>query len=367
MVVNMLGLPARLVGSSVFFTALVCLLSFWGMAMLLLWRSGSTWAGLLSAYVLSGVGVGFSNFIYETSLLPDWAQPIDTASIALFWPTFFLILYLFPDGRFVPRWMRFLAPVPYAFFLADVWIGDANVPDWAAGIVFAILIGGIASQIYRYFQVSGPEQKLQTKWVVFALGAWAALIILIQTGPSLVPGLQVGTPARFYFDLIVTNYLAYLFAAMIAFSLGVAILRYRLWDIDVIIRRTLVYTTLTVTLGLVYFGSVLLLQSLTAYLTGQGQSPVVIVISTLMIAALFNPLRKRIQNDIDRRFYRRKYDAEQMLVTFASSLRQEVDLEEISRNLIAVIEESLQPERVGIWLKRDDGLMTGDRKRGTGA
>jgi len=145
---------------------------------------------------------------------------------------------------------------------------------------------------------------------------------------------------------------------LVPLSFAFAIFRYRLWDIDILIRRSLVYGGLTATLAVVYFSSVVLMQALvtaassTALRPGGGQqSAVITVISTLLIVVLFTPLRRRIQNNIDRRFFRKKYDAEKTVAAFSAGLRQEVDLEQIGERLLAVVEETMQPDRVSLWLR----------------
>jgi hypothetical protein len=133
-------------------------------------------------------------------------------------------------------------------------------------------------------------------------------------------------------------------------AIAFAIFRYRLYDIDIIIRRTLVYGTLTATLALLYFSTVVLLQALFVILTGQ-ESSAAVALSTLVIAALFTPMRGRIQDTIDRRFYRKKYDAEKIVAAFSAGLRQEVDIEQLSERVLEVVEETLQPESLSLWLK----------------
>jgi hypothetical protein len=138
---------------------------------------------------------------------------------------------------------------------------------------------------------------------------------------------------------------------LMPFFIGIAILRSRLYEIDVIIRRTLVYTVLTILLGLIYFVTVVLLQSVVGRTTNE-QSSLVIVLSTLLIAALFSPLRRGIQAFIDRRFYRRKYDAVQILARFAQTARDEVDIDSLAYSILEVVEETLKPERTSLWLPR---------------
>jgi hypothetical protein len=138
---------------------------------------------------------------------------------------------------------------------------------------------------------------------------------------------------------------------LIPIFITIAVLRSRLWDIDVIINKTLVYGSLTSLLAGIYAGLIIGLESLVGTLTGAVNQPVVLVVSTLAIAALVQPLRKHIQALIDRRFYRRKYDATKTLVTFSATLRNEVDLEQLRAQLIAVVQETMQPTQVSLWLR----------------
>jgi hypothetical protein len=144
------------------------------------------------------------------------------------------------------------------------------------------------------------------------------------------------------------------FMLFIPLSIGVAVLRARLFDIDVVINRTLVYGSLTVVLALVYLGGVATTQAIFRALTSQEQQPqLAVVISTLAIAALFTPLRRRIQSFIDRRFYRRKYDARKTLEDFSARLRDETDLDSLNAELITIVRETMQPARVSLWLRPD--------------
>jgi hypothetical protein len=207
---------------------------------------------------------------------------------------------------------------------------------------------GVVAQIYRYARVSGPVQRQQTKWVVFGLAA-TVVVILGRNMPMLIfPSLSTSSSSYF----VISTYLYPLGLLLIPLTLGIAILRYRLWDIDIIIRRTLVYGALTVALAAFYFGSVVLLEALLRPIVGQNNE-LAVVISTLLIAALFLPLRRAIQTAIDRRFYRRKYDAARTLEAFSASLRDEVDLNDLSDGLLAVVDETMQPSHVALWLKAD--------------
>jgi hypothetical protein len=206
----------------------------------------------------------------------------------------------------------------------------------------------LIAQIYRYRYVSSPTQRQQTKWVVLGVCLAAVMVIVLEV-PNLIfplPG-QTGS----FYRLFVSGPAALFAVLLISLSLGLAILRYRLYDIDIIINKALVYGLLTTLLAAVYAGLIIGLGSLVGLVSRQSGQTLVIVVSTLTIAALLQPLRRRIQQIIDQRFYRRKHDAARTLEAFSATLRNEVDLATLSEHLVAVVQETMQPAHVSLWVR----------------
>ena len=266
-----------------------------------------------------------------------------------------LILFCtFPNGRFLPRWSRWIVIVSIIMNLTILlrpnldWITYSSIyTQIVALIIAALFILALYAQIYRFRFVSKPAERQQTKWVVAGLLLWVFWMIISMYPWLYLRSLPPGAPLPWWTPL--TNVMWWLSLNLIPLSLTIAILRYRLFDIDVIIRRTLLYSLLTLFLGLTFFGTVLVLQTLFRSLTGTD-SPIAIVLSTLTIAALFSPLRQRIQDFIDRRFYRSKYDAEKALAGFARTVSSEVEIREVTGNLINLVDETMQPEKTSLWL-----------------
>ncbi len=251
------------------------------------------------------------------------------------WLTFFGFLVLFIGIFLTPaialgrqEW-RYTVENPIGIKGAEAVLSDIGSSAFVLIVVSAFF--STVSLLVRYRRASGQE-RAQIRWFAYAVVIIVGFILLTEI-----------------IDFKVPDILFVLSMMTLPIAAAIAILKYRLYDIDVIIRRTLVYGALTLTLALVYFGSVVLLQGAFTAVSGQ-QSAIAIVISTLGIAALFTPLRKRIQNDIDRRFFRKKYDAEKTLQAFSANLRQELDLEELSERLLGVVEETLQPESASLWM-----------------
>jgi hypothetical protein len=216
-----------------------------------------------------------------------------------------------------------------------------------AFVFFGSVLTMLGSQVYRYRRVSGPEQRRQTQWVVFGTTLTIAILVVVY---ATMYFLALGDPGDSALLLVVSSLIP-LVMLLIPLSVFVAIFRSGLFDIDLVINRALVYTTLTASLALVYLGTVVGLQGLVSPIAAEGNQ-LVIVASTLLIAALFNPLRRRIQHVIDRRFYRKRYDAAKTLEAFSAKLRDETNLDSLSEELVEVVHETMQPEHASLWLRR---------------
>lgn len=324
--------------------------AFWSalVALLILWRRGDTWFGLLLAVELVAIGVT-TNPVFSSMPIPGLLG----GSLGwILWPGFFICFYLFPDGRFVPLAARWLAVLWGLFSLAGYWINQSatanEIPPLIFVALFCLIVTAFLSQVYRYFRASDALQKQQTKVVVFAV-LLMAVVVPIQLIVNQLYGNNVFGIGVLQWNLINTALGGGLWS-LFPISIGVAMLRYHLWDIDVLIRKTLTYATVVALLAAIYFGSVILLQAIFAAVSGQ-RSEVITVLSTLAIAALFVPLRNRIQNIIDKRFYRQKYDAQKVLQQFAESVRDETDLEKLTGDLVGIVNETMQPRSVSVWLQ----------------
>lgn len=325
----------------------------WALAIVLLRRGALDRMTLLAALNLSSGGF-LNSLLSALTIGANWAA----------WPAAFisyvsnvssmLVFAVFPDGRFVPRWTRYL----FGLLIVSEWFYMVfNTLSTTRGVVirvawlevvdnavwlsaFALIIG---AQLFRYYRVSNPLQKVQTRLFVFGLAlslGWFLGFLLLA--------FLFGWREDPRFELLLAASLPWPMLIIMA-SLAIAILRYRLWDIDLIIRRTLQYSLLSGLLALLYVGLVTALQSLIRLVSDQ-QSSLSIVVSTLVIAALFSPLRQRLQVFIDGRFDRRRYDAQRVLAAFAATCRDENDLGRLSEQLTQVVSDTLQPESVSLWI-----------------
>jgi hypothetical protein len=332
---------------------------WFAVAGVLLWRKSDDAMALLVATMLVMLGIyggqGGNGHITVAGSHSIWQFPaLLLTGLAYF--ALFLVFSLFPTGRFVPRWIRWVVIVWLLETVSHDLLSDwpFTLSPWIYPLNFLIFFVGIlillGSQIYRYLRISSLVQRQQTKWILFGITVYIVGSLVAYLPVLIFPSLHLNEPSSLYSQaLLLLNTFMLL---LIPLTFGISMLRYRLWEIDVLINRALVYGTLTALLALTYVGLVFALQSLTHALTGQaGDNPILIVASTLAIAALFQPLRRRIQALIDHRFYRRKYDAAKTLEAFSATLRQEVDLDQLREELLAVVQETMQPSHVSLWLR----------------
>ncbi len=330
---------------------LVVALVFWSVGLLIFVRKRDGAALTISLFLmLIGSIGGFTGFL--GARFPEYTLLLNLTEYPA-WVSFALFFFTFPNGRVVPRAGWAVIGLWSLLFLFDILFPLIDKQSAFYNALSAIawtgmFVGGAASVVYRYRSASTQTERRQIKWVVSAVVVSVALILGLLLLP---PFPSWTTDQATYSSMVLTlNVITNLAFTLIPLAIGVAVFRYRLYDIDLIIRRTLIYGVLTALLALFYFGSVTLLQRMLSILTGP-QPDLAIVVSTLAIAALSIPLRNRIQRLIDRRLYRRKYDAQKVLATFGEKARDEVDLQKLSDELLSVVQETMQPASASVWLK----------------
>jgi hypothetical protein len=352
------------------------------------------WICLASGLLFMLLAVTDNYSIYGASRPGSVLFPVAVGTIGNQWlwvPTVGLLgiylILLFPDGKLPSKRWRPLAWFSGAMIVvlsitqglspgplenqkgvrnpfgleALPWLVD--VANFVLPLLPMCILASAGSMVLR-FRRSKDEVRQQIKWFTFVASFAGLLYFIAMIGQVVVVlGSDDGLPqAPLWSELVFT--LAGLGFAGVPVAIGFAVLKYRLYDIDVVINLTLVYGSLTAMLVAVYFGGVATTQTILRALTGQTEQPqLAIVVSTLVIAALFNPLRRRIQSFIDRRFYRKKYDARKTLEAFSARLRDETDLESLHNDLAGVIRETMQPAHVSLWLRPDRPLKDGQAER----
>jgi hypothetical protein len=352
---HQMGLSLGFVAGYQVMLDVVTIAVFCTLGALIFWRRSADRMALFCAFMLVVFGGASFTSILQYALAPvspAWFVLIGILDV-LGQSSFLIFFLLFPSGRFVPRWTQWGALIIvlywiYSIFFTNSFIKNADTPDTLV-LFFSLLLFTVGTQIYRYRRISTPRERQQTRWVVFGftVGIVGFVVLIIMANVFLLPAVrQSGVRQTF-----VAGTALYGFLLLVPISIAIAILRSRLYDIDVIINRTLVYGSLTVILGALYAGLIIGLESLAGLMTKQASQPVVLVISTLAIFVLALPLRRRIQSMIDRRFYRRKYDAEKTLAAFSARLQSVVDLNHLREQVLAVVEETMQPASVSLWLR----------------
>ncbi len=341
------GLSMDFYASYIVVFIIVFTFGYFAVGAVLFWRKSDDRMALFASFTLVTFPMAFTEVL--ATLPPSWWLPVQfvgfLGSICLV-----LFFYLFPNGQFVPRWMRWLSIGVIVYWGAKNFFPLSPLNPFTRfplldALTFVGFVGTmVVGQIYRYRRVSSLLQRQQSKWIVFSL----SVAVGCYVGLNFLYGVFSLSPRGAFADLIIFTAI-YFLMLLIPLSIAFAILRARLWDIDILINRTLIYGTLTAMLAVVYLGLVIGLQALLRGIISHDNS-VAIVISTLAIAALFHPLRKRIQTIIDRRFYRRKYDAAKIIEAFSATLRNELDLTQLSEQLVAVVQETMQPSHVSLWL-----------------
>jgi hypothetical protein len=344
------------------FLDLALTLTFMVIGVIIFWRKSDDWMALLTSLTCMVFPTLFvPSLVFLVQAQPAWSIPVALLRAIGQATSLIVPYYLFPNGQWVPRVTRWLAKLWIActvvWFLSpaapfnNIYVGTyLRTPRLSYLTYLAFYATGVLAQVYRYRRIATPLERQQTRWVVLGTTAAVVSYAAYQLAKIMVPALDQPGAAYIVF-IFGARPLYYALVACAPLCIGISILKYRLWNIDIIIRRTLIYGVLSGLLVFIYAAAVLVLQQMFRTVIGQG-SVLAIVAATLGTAALFQPLRGRVQAAIDRRFYRSRYNAARVLAAFSSTIRNDVDLNTLSERLVSVVEETMQPAQASLWLKR---------------
>jgi hypothetical protein len=322
---------------------LVCLV----VATVIYVRAAREPVALFCSYTLVALGLGIGSFLSGLTITNPVANALSvtfTAAAQVMGGWFFLV---FPSGKFVPRWSRWCvlaAAVGVLVVAASDIVRFQPISNGVQPIGVGLLLLGAGAQVYRYRRVSTLTERQQTKWVVFGVAACIAVFVVIE-----LLGLLVAPPVRHsqVTGNLVVGGLFILAVTFMPVCIGVAVLRTHLWDIGLVISRTLTYALVTALLVGVYSGLVLLATRVLPFHTA-----VAVAVSTLAVAALFNPLRRRVQHAVDRRFNRARYNADQAVAAFAARLQDAADPDTVHAHLLAAVHQTLEPAHASVWVRQ---------------
>lgn len=346
---------------------LLILVCYWSVAFLLFWRYSDRWVGWLVPYILTGLGVGTLLVDYWNSGLqfvaPGLVSIVEVIAVSI-WPAFMASLFLFPDGQAVPRWTRYLLVLPALIFAATFlydFNSDAEVPAILQVITFGILLAGVGSQIYRYFKASTVAQRQQTKWVLIALGILVVSFVL----PTVL--LRANLESSFW-GTVVLAFLPRVLATMfLPIAMAISFTRYRLWDVDSLVNRALIYGALTTVLAAVFAASTVIVNQLLSSLIGQQSTSYSPVISAVLIATIFQPTRKWLEERIEKRFYPHKTDLSQGLVEVGSDFWGFIAQPDLLSASVRHVHEKLGATPVAIYAPDSKAILRRSELRGAAA
>lgn len=347
-VAQAIGLPGILIPLAYYLTSFFAKILFIAVGLVIFIRRSDDWIALILSLMLVLFAL---EGVYNLGAF----MPVVNALYLVATLAFLILPFIFPSGRIFPVWAKWILP-PFLVVGSIVsLIPQLGLPisENAYSVLMMIVFGSwfilaCYATVFRYRRVSDEIERQQTKWVVAGILGTFLGFIPMAIVTTWYPATQPSIP-RLYFMLLVYLPVYVLSYLCIPAGISFAIFRYRLWNIDLIIRKTLIYAVLSTILAVIFFSVVFMASSLLSSVTRQ-QSSFGLVISTLIVAGLFNPLRRWVQNGIDRRFYRRKYNAEQVLAEFGVITRNETDLQVLTGELSRVVDETLQPDQVNIWL-----------------